>query len=116
MNFKELNNKVLNWAEEKGIFDKATANSQHEKTLEEVEELTTALKAQKKGLSHFYNFSGEKFNTKDEIKDAIGDILVTLIIQSKMQGLTPEECLETAYNIISKRTGKMVNGIFVKDN
>ena len=25
------------------------------------------------------------------------------------------ECLESAYNVISKRTGKMVDGTFVKD-
>ena len=26
-----------------------------------------------------------------------------------------EDCLESAYNVISKRTGKMVDGVFVKD-
>jgi hypothetical protein len=45
----------------------------------------------------------------------MGDILVTLIIQAKMQGVSLETCLEGAYNIISKRTGKMINGQFVKD-
>jgi hypothetical protein len=40
---------------------------------------------------------------------------VTLIIQAKMQGLDLNECLGSAYNVISKRTGKMVNGTFVKD-
>jgi NTP pyrophosphatase (non-canonical NTP hydrolase) len=47
--------------------------------------------------------------------DALGDILVTIIIQAEMQGLKLEECLESAYNVISKRTGKMINGTFVKD-
>ena len=54
-------------------------------------------------------------NDKAEIKDAIGDILVTIIIQAKMQNLDLIECVESAYNIISKRNGKMVNGTFVKD-
>ena len=45
----------------------------------------------------------------------MGDIMVTLIIQAKMQDLSLEECLESAYNVIAKRTGKMVNGQFVKD-
>jgi len=26
-----------------------------------------------------------------------------------------EECLESAYNVITKRTGRMINGQFVKD-
>jgi NTP pyrophosphatase (non-canonical NTP hydrolase) len=50
-----------------------------------------------------------------EIIDALGDILVTIIIQAEMQGLKLEECLQSAYNVISKRSGKMKNGTFVKD-
>ena len=69
------------------------------KTLEEVEELTHALADR--------NLA--------EIADAIGDIYVTLVIQAEMQGLRMSECIEGAYNVISKRTGKMVNGQFVKD-
>jgi len=26
-----------------------------------------------------------------------------------------EECLESAYNVIKSRTGKMIDGVFVKD-
>lgn len=115
MTFKKLNNKVLAWAKDKGIFDKATPFSQHSKTLEEVEELSMAISAQYAGEEEFTDEDGVLKNTDEEIKDAIGDILVTLIIQAKMQGLTIEECLESVYNIISKRTGKMVDGIFVKD-
>ena len=54
-------------------------------------------------------------NDKMEIEDAIGDILVTLIILAEMQEVTLEECLNGAYDIISKRTGKMINGQFVKN-
>jgi NTP pyrophosphatase (non-canonical NTP hydrolase) len=50
-----------------------------------------------------------------EIEDALGDILVTIIIQAEMQGLKLVDCLESAYNIISQRTGKMVDGQFLKD-
>jgi hypothetical protein len=38
-----------------------------------------------------------------------------MIIQAEMQGVTIEECLNSAYDVISKRTGKMINGQFVKD-
>lgn len=44
-----------------------------------------------------------------------GDQLVTLIIGAHMNGLNLIDCLESAYNVISKRTGKMINGQFVKD-
>ena len=115
MTFKRLNNKILGWAKDKGIFDKSTPLSQHSKTLEEIEELSMAISAQYAGKEEFLDDYGALKNTNEEIKDAIGDIIVTLMIQAKMQGLTIEECLESVYNIISKRTGKMVDGIFVKD-
>ena len=95
----ELEVCVEQWAEEKGILAKATPMQQAMKTQEELTELCNAILD----------------NDRDEIKDAIGDIVVTLIIQAKMQGMTVEECLNAAYDVISKRTGKMVNGQFVKD-
>ena len=100
MDYFELEVAVEAWAEEKGILANATTLRQCDKTQEEVNELYTAIIE----------------NNRPEIIDAIGDIVVTLIIQCKMQGLSLEECLESAYNVISKRTGKMVNGQFVKNN
>ena len=95
-----MKNKVLQWAKEKGILDKATPKDQMLKTVEEVGELANAI--------------GK--NDKEEIKDAIGDIAVTIIIQAELNGLDFYECIESAYEIIAKRKGKMVNGIFVKEN
>jgi len=95
-----MKNNVLKWAMQKGILEKATPQAQMLKTVEEVGELAEAI--------------GK--NDLPEIKDAIGDITVTLIIQAELNGLDFDDCLESAYNIIAKRTGKMVNGIFVKDN
>lgn len=95
----ELEAAVEAWAEEKGIFEKATPARQMDKTIEEVMELKKAIHE----------------NDREGIIDGIGDVMVTLIIQTKMQNLTIEECLNHAYEIISKRTGKMIDGQFVKD-
>lgn len=116
MDFQQLEPLIILWAKEKGILDKATPMQQFSKTDEEVNELGASLFAQHNNLSKFKNSKGVEVDTFLEIKDAIGDILVTLIIQCKMQGLTMTECLESAYNVISKRTGKMINGIFVKED
>lgn len=94
-----LSSLIEEWAEEKGILSKATPLTQAIKTKEEVDELYRAILDE----------------NRDEIKDAIGDIMVTLIIQCKMQGMDLEDCLESAYNVIKNRTGKMVDGFFVKD-
>lgn len=99
MKYNELEALVIAWAEQKGIFEKGNPEAQCEKTFEEVTELSAAI----------YE------NNKEEIIDALGDILVTIIIQAEMQGLSLEDCLLSAYNVISNRTGKMIDGQFVKD-
>jgi NTP pyrophosphatase (non-canonical NTP hydrolase) len=98
--YNELEALVLAWATQKGIMQKGTPIAQACKTMEECTELITAV----------------AFDNREETIDALGDILVTIIIQAEMQGLSLESCLESAYNVISKRTGKMVDGQFVKDN
>lgn len=99
MEYRELEQLVIKWADERGIFEKGNPDAQCDKTLEEVMELSTAI---------FHN-------DKAEIKDALGDILVTIIIQAEMQGLELEDCLLAAYNVISKRQGVMIDGKFVKN-
>jgi len=114
--YNELEINVLEWAKEKGILEKGTPLAQQEKTEEEVQELRDSLFAKRNGLPTFTNSKGEVKFTDDEIKDALGDILVTIIIQSKMQRLNLLDCLESAYNVISKRKGKMIKGQFVKES
>jgi NTP pyrophosphatase (non-canonical NTP hydrolase) len=111
-----LSEKVIDWAKEKGIFEKGTPVAQAHKTLEEVNELIEAVQAQSKMVSVFMNKKGNLVNTKSEIKDAFGDILVTIIIGAEMQGLDLLECLSSAYEVISKRKGQMIDGQFVKEN
>jgi len=97
--YAELEALTIAWATQKGILENGTAIAQAGKTIEEVNELVEAIIK----------------DDREEIVDALGDILVTIIIQAEMQGLSLVKCLNSAYNVISKRTGKMVNGQFVKD-
>jgi NTP pyrophosphatase (non-canonical NTP hydrolase) len=99
MDYNQLESLVIEWAANKGILEKATTAAQANKTMEECQELIDAIQD----------------DNREEISDALGDILVTIIIQAKMQNMSLVECLEGAYNIIAKRTGKMINGQFVKD-
>ena len=99
MNYRELESLVIEWANEKQILKKGTTLKQAIKTNEESLELIEAIAD----------------NNKDEIVDALGDILVTIIIQAKMQNVDLLECLESAYNEIKGRKGELINGIFVKD-
>ncbi|RIM01253.1 MazG-like family protein [Staphylococcus chromogenes] len=53
-------------------------------------------------------------NRIEELKDGIGDTVVTLIILAQEHGWTLEECLQYAYDEIKGRTGKTINGTFIK--
>ena len=91
---------VIEWARLKGILDNGTREGQAWKTIEEANELLKAVQE----------------NNDAEIVDAIGDVFVTIIIQAHMNGLKVEDCLRSAYDVISKRTGRMEGGVFVKDS
>lgn len=115
MEYTKLNNRVLNWAEKKGILKEATPLAQLDKTIEEVMELREALIAQNNNLEFYINSKGERVNTQEQIIDGIGDIDVTMKIQCGLQNLNALNCLGTVLDVIEKRTGKMVKGQFVKD-
>ena len=99
MTFDNLIENVSQWAADKDILKKENASKQLLKVLEEVGETAGALLKSK----------------NDEVKDGIGDSFVTLIILAKQLGLEPADCLEAAWNEIKDRTGKTVNGVFVKN-
>lgn len=156
MNLTELQEKVIEWAEDKGLLTDVTEariTAQAHKVLEEIGETAGAFL---KG-------------NRDEIIDGVGDILVTLILLSKMREHDEilskdyrynfEDCvyplwymtegvieflrynhiqdlikvvtfldefcrqndidliksLSVAYNVISKRKGRMVGDTFIKD-
>lgn len=96
--FDQLIDMVFEWSIDKGI-DKALPEKQFLKVIEETGEIASAL---------------AKSKPKEELMDALGDTFVTLIILSQQLKLDPTECLQMAYDIISKRTGKTVAGVFVK--
>ena len=87
------------WAEDRGLYKHGDTKTQYIKLVEEVGELA----------------QGMLKNDAEEIKDAIGDIVVVLTNLAHQNNLKIEDCIQSAYNVISKRTGKMVNGTFIKD-
>jgi NTP pyrophosphatase (non-canonical NTP hydrolase) len=89
---------IRSWASERGIYDKGNSHTQYVKLMEEAGELAAAL------LN----------NDKPEIIDAIGDMVVVLTNLAKLEGFDIENCVDSAYNEIANRKGKMINGTFVK--
>ena len=89
---------IRDWAKDRGIYDKGNSHTQYVKLMEEAGELAEAL------------LKKDRY----EIKDAIGDMVVVLTNLAVLEGMQIESCIESAYNEIANRKGKMENGTFVK--
>lgn len=90
---------IRQWANDRGLYDKGDAKTQLIKLYEESGELSQALLK----------------NDKAGIIDAIGDSVVVLTNLAHLVGTDIEICIKSAYDEISNRTGRMINGTFVKD-
>lgn len=97
--YEALAKRVERWAKNKGILEHANIFTQAQKTVEEANEL---LDAAKNGDMEAY-------------KDALGDVLVTIIIGSKLANVDLLDCLADVLEIIEKRRGKIIDGQFIKD-
>lgn len=81
----------------------ASPMNQMVKLMEEVGELASALNKK----------SGFVFDK--DVKDSIGDIFVVLVMLSLQLRVHFEECVKEAYIQIKDRKGKIVDGVFVKE-
>ena len=93
----ELIKLIEQWSKDKGL-DQTDSNKQALKFFEEAGEVSAALAR----------------NNEADLKDAIGDTVVTLIILGQQQGISLERCLAVAYDEIKGRKGKTIDGVFIK--
>lgn len=117
MNFEELKIKVEEWANDKDLLHSENAEKQFMKFIEEVFEFKSEMDYLCRiGQSSEELYSDyEQIETQGNMKLEMGDIFVTLIVLCKQLGIDCVECLQLAYDKISKRKGKTVNGLFVKE-
>jgi len=98
LNMTELIELVEVWSMNKNL-DAGEPSKQFLKVTEEVGEVAAALAR----------------DNQEDLVDALGDTVVTLTILAQQCGLSIEECLNEAYNVIKNRNGEMKNGVFVKE-
>ncbi len=96
---RDLIEKIEKWAEDRNLISSSNPIAQAQKTEEECLELLEAVAE----------------NDRLATIDAIGDIVVTLVIQCRMQRVDFIECVESAYDVIKDRKGKLIDGKFVKE-
>ena len=90
---------IRRWALERGLYQKGDVKTQYVKLQEEAGEVARAIIK----------------NDPVELKDGIGDMVVVLTNLAHLAGFTIEDCIQSAYDVISKRKGEMINGSFVKN-
>jgi len=95
----KLFQQIRDWAEERGLYKSGDVKTQYLKLMEEAGELSEALLK----------------DNQEEVIDAIGDMVVVLTNLAHQRDVHIETCIASAYNEIQNRTGKMINGTFVKD-
>lgn len=99
MTYEALQDEIIQWGYARNIVSPKNTPKQFMKVTEELGELAEGINKDNQG----------------QIKDSLGDILVTLIILSKDLDVDLLDCLRGAYDVIKDRTGKTVNGVFVKE-
>lgn len=120
MSIENLERDIVKWAEDRNLIKGSSPLAQLSKTLEECGEILAALAAREaykpEKLGHDIDEISDWYrDNTNELRDAYGDTLVTLIIGMEQNGFSLESCLESAYNEIKDRKGKMINGLFCKD-
>ena len=122
MEFEELQEKVLEWADSHELLKPENANKQFMKFIEEVFEYKTEFDILY-SYRKYYRDRGEDIPSTHKAeheritkkaKMEMGDIFVTLLVHCDQLGIKPVDCLEMAYEKIKKRKGVTRDGIFIK--
>ena len=90
---------IREWADQRGLYKNGDTKTQALKLVEEVGETCRAILKE----------------DHEEVIDGLGDCVVVLTNLAELVGVPIEVCIESAYNEIKNRKGKMVNGTFKKD-
>lgn len=98
--FSDVQNDIIRWSEARKIIPNSTPIAQYMKMVSEVGELSDATMK----------------NNMDDIKDAVGDVMVCLVNYCALQDIDIVECMYVAYDQIKHRKGTMLpSGVFQKD-
>ncbi len=100
MSYADIEMKVIQWGEARGIVQNSTPYAQARKTQEELDELFDAIEA----------------GDREAMADAYGEILVTFVMGCACADLDLVTCLDGAYQEIKNRKGFLnKEGLFIKE-
>jgi len=91
--------RIRQWAADRNLICGSTPQAQFVKLMEEVGELAEAIAKGK----------------PEQFEDSIGDVFVVLTILAAQYGFEIEQCVALAWEEIKDRKGRMIDGVFVKE-
>lgn len=98
MNYLEhLESNIVGWHRDRNLIDGSTDKDQYLKLIQEAGELS------------------DNICKGRDIADDIGDMIVVLINIAERNSLSLSTCMEKAWNDIKDRRGRMVDGVFIKE-
>lgn len=113
----DLTKKIHQWGLDRKIIQNSTALAQTRKTIEEVHELIEAAAMLELWTTVLTSINKDEPKESLALKDALGDVYVTLCMVAGCAGLSMEDCITHAYDEIKDRTGTLrKDGVFVKDS
>lgn len=100
MSYADVEMKIIQWAEARRIIPNSTPETQLLKAVSELGELADATIKK----------------DREEVIDAVGDVMVCLINYCALQDISLVSCMESSYDTIKNRKGTLLpNGVFVKE-
>lgn len=93
------NAEILQFFEERGLYERTTWKAQFEKLEEEVDELKDAL----------------LLGDDEQVLNEAGDCYICLLNVLHSCGLTMEQAVNYATDKVIKRKGRVENGVFIKE-
>lgn len=97
ININNVTFDISQWIRARNIHKGSTSKQQFVKLIEEAGELAADLSRGR------------------DIKDSIGDMYVVMCAICEIEDINIAECMQLAYNEIKDRKGRMVDGVFVKE-
>jgi NTP pyrophosphatase (non-canonical NTP hydrolase) len=93
-----LTESIKGWHHDRNLIEGATDKDQFAKLIQEAGELS------------------DNICKGNDVSDDIGDMVVVLINIAERNGLSLTACLQQAWDDIKDRKGRMVDGVFIKDD
>lgn len=119
MTFEELNKLVIEWGQQRNIVHNTYPQifAQLKKVYEELREVEQAVISLEATQEYGATMAAISLKNRymEELTLELGDLMVTVIMSAACMDLDPVQALEAAYQKIKNRTGKVVDGQFVKD-